>query len=95
MRTYKTSARLNAVDTDAAAELTATGGSGDRCSGLKSQTIDVPDAIKSGVYHFGDRCAEDGDADQRCSRRRDDGRRDLHGPVCRTAVGNFVVYLRR
>ncbi len=43
--TYKTFARLNNANTDAGANLTATGSSG--CN-LKTQIIDVPDVVKSG-----------------------------------------------
>ncbi len=47
--TYKTFARLNTTNTDATALLAATGGSGDPCSSPKTQTIDVPDTVKSGA----------------------------------------------
>lgn len=47
--TYKTFARLNGSNTDAGSNLTASGGSGDPCSSAKTQTINVPDVIKSGA----------------------------------------------
>jgi predicted GIY-YIG superfamily endonuclease len=46
--TYKTSVRLNSVDLDAGADLAATATiGGGTCSSPKTQTIDVPDTVKS------------------------------------------------
>ena len=47
--TYKTFVRLNGSNTDAVSELSATGGSSDPCSSMKTQSIDVVDVIKSGT----------------------------------------------
>ncbi|MFH0895857.1 MAG: Ig-like domain-containing protein [Bacteroidota bacterium] len=47
--TYQTFTRLNGSNQDSGVNLVATGGSGDPCSSVKTQNINVPDTIKSGT----------------------------------------------
>ncbi len=47
--TYQTFTRLDGTNQDSGVNLNATGSSGDLCSSPKTQTIDVPDTVKSGT----------------------------------------------